>query len=302
MTDLLATALTPITDERALLGEGPCYHPRLRRVFWLDIKGQRLFSADENAGDVRAFDLPQMVSALAPARVNDFVCTHRRGFGLLSVTDKGVSLTPINHLEADKPGNRFNDGKMHPDGSFWAGTMDDAETERSGVWWRLDPDGQTTHLLDGIRVTNGPAFSARGNVGYFNDSADQTVFTFDASRGRIENKRCFKVFSDGEGYPDGILIDREDCLWAAFWDGRCIRRLGRDGSVYAEISVPALRPTSLEIVGKRLFVTTAAIGLSSFGNDDHDGRTLTAELAVDLSPTHRPIFDDTEITSTITTA
>jgi sugar lactone lactonase YvrE len=40
------------------------------------------------------------------------------------------------------PGTRFNDGKVSPDGRFWAGTMDEESLSRPiGALYRLDPDG-----------------------------------------------------------------------------------------------------------------------------------------------------------------
>ena len=40
------------------------------------------------------------------------------------------------------PGTRFNDGKVSPDGRFWAGTMDEEQLSRPiAALYRLDPDG-----------------------------------------------------------------------------------------------------------------------------------------------------------------
>ena len=40
------------------------------------------------------------------------------------------------------PGTRFNDGKVSPDGRFFAGTMDEEQLSRPiAALYRLDPDG-----------------------------------------------------------------------------------------------------------------------------------------------------------------
>jgi D-xylonolactonase len=118
----------------------------------------------------------------------------------------------------------------------------------------------------GYRVTNGPAFSLDGRTIYHSDSALQRVYAFDlAEDGTAANRRIFAEFGDGEGYPDGMTVDAEDCLWIAFWDGWCLRRLSPAGARLAELPVPVQRPTSCTFGGAgldRLFVTSARRGLT----------------------------------------
>ena len=295
MTDLLSSPFTPLTDDVSILGEGPTFHPRDGRLYWLDIKGQRLLSIATNGGDPRGWDLPDMVSAIAPARHHHFICARRKGFSFLDPQKAGWTLTPLLDIEADLPGNRLNDGKLDPFGGFWAGSMDNGEVARTGAWWRLAPDGKASRLEDRVMITNGPAFTEDGRTGYKVDSADQVIFSFTPTERGFENARVFRTFGKGEGYPDGILVDRENCLWAAFWGAGCVRRFAPDGALLATLEVPARQPTSVEIIGRQIFVTTASIGLTDTGPASFDGRLLGANLSVDIAPRERRIFDDSAL-------
>jgi len=116
-------------------------------------------------------------------------------------------------------------------------------------------------------VTNGPAFSRDGGTMYHTDSARQTVYAFDlAEDASASNRRVHLQFGEGDGYPDGMTVDAEDCLWIAFWDGWCVRRFSPAGERLAELRVPAQRPTSCAFGGPdldQLFITTASRDLTA---------------------------------------
>ena len=120
---------------------------------------------------------------------------------------------------------------------------------------------------DGFRVTNGPAFSPDGKIMYTNDSALQVTYRYDlAPDGTPLNRLELARYAMGEGYPDGMTVDAEGCLWIAFWDGWCLRRLSPEGEVLQVVEMPVERPTSCAFGGpemNRLFVTSARIGLNA---------------------------------------
>ena len=66
---------------------------------------------------------------------------------------------------------------------------------------------------------------------YHNDTARQVTYAFDIDvpTATAANRRVFLQFGEGDGYPDGMTVDAEGCLWIAFWDGWCLRRFSPDG-------------------------------------------------------------------------
>ncbi len=140
-----------------------------------------------------------------------------------------------------------------------------ASARRAGRFIEFDPDLSWTAVDRGYRVTNGPAFSPDGSIMYQNDSARQVTYVFDLDGdGNASNKRTFLQFGKGDGFPDGMTVDSDGCLWIAFWDGWCVRRFSPEGERLGTIRMPVSRPTSCVFGGaglEQLYVTSASIGL-----------------------------------------
>lgn len=247
----------------AALGEGPVWVMSEQALYWVDIKGLKIFRLGRS-GDLQSWDTPFRIGSLTPRQSGGFIAGTERGFASIDL-ERG-QFEPFAHPEADRPGNRFNDGKVDRQGRFWAGTMDDRETTATGALYRLNPDLKWIRADDGYRVTNGPAFSRDGRTMYHNDSARQVTYVFDLDeRGMPSNRRIFATYGSDQGYPDGMTVDAEDCLWIAFWDGWCVGRFSPGGECLVEIQLPVQRPTSCTFGGadlRQLYVTSASIGLS----------------------------------------
>jgi sugar lactone lactonase YvrE len=69
-------------------------------------------------------------------------------------------------------------------------------------------------------------------------------------------------FAETDGFPDGMTIDREGCLWVAMWNGSTILRVDpRAGRATDAIAMPTSRPTSCAFGGEDyadLYITTAS--------------------------------------------
>ena len=251
-----------VADVRAILGEGPVWVEREAALYWVDIKGRKIFRLGKDGGRTE-WPTPFRVGSLAP----------RAGGGFIAGTDEGIaavdlesgSFEIIANPEAHLPDNRFNDGKVDRRGRFWAGTMDDQEQQASGTLYLVEPGLEVRSVDGGYRVTNGPAFSPAGDVMYHNDSARQVTYAFDIdSDGNAANRRVFLRFGESDGFPDGMTVDSEGCLWIALWDGWCVRRYSAGGDWMETVRMPVARPTSCAFGGPdldRLYITSASIGL-----------------------------------------
>jgi D-xylonolactonase len=252
-----------IADVRAVLGEGPIWVAREQALYWVDIPEKRLFRWSEAEG-LRERELAGHLCSLAPRASGGFIGGGYDGF--LAIDLETGRTDHLGDPEPERDANRFNDGKVDREGRFWAGTMDRFEREATGSLYRLDPDLKWTHIDGGYRVTNGPAFSLDGRTMYHSDSALQRVYAFDlAADGSAANRRIFAEFGPGEGYPDGMTVDAENCLWIAFWDGWCLRRLSPSGERLLDLAMPVQRPTSCAFGGPALdclFITSASRGLT----------------------------------------
>jgi xylono-1,5-lactonase len=251
-----------VADVKAVLGEGPVWVEREQALYWVDVKGRKVFRLDSD-DRISEWETPFRVGSLVPRESGGFIAGTDRGFAAMDF--EKVRFEIIGHPEEDRPNNRFNDGKVDRRGHFWAGTMDDREQEASGALYRLEPGLGCTRFDDGYRVTNGPAFGPGGRLMYHTDSARQVIYVFEfGDDGEIGERNVFARFGEKDGYPDGMTVDSEGYLWVAFWDGWCLRRFSPAGECLEVIDLPVQRPTSCAFGGPaldRLYVTSASIGL-----------------------------------------
>ena len=250
-----------VADVHAVLGEGPVWVARESALFWLDIKGLKVFRLDLR-GQLTEWPAPFRVGSIVPRKSGGFIGGTEDG--IAAIDPEAGKFDILFNPEEDRPGNRFNDGKLDRQGRFWAGTMDDGEREDSGTLYRIDDDLSWHSMDGGYRVTNGPAFSPDGKVMYHNDSARQLTYVFDLRDGQLGERRIFLQFKEGEGFPDGMTVDAEGCLWIAFWDGWCVRRYSPSAEWLATVKLPVARPTSCAFGGldfDQLYITSASIGL-----------------------------------------
>ncbi|MCL6682675.1 SMP-30/gluconolactonase/LRE family protein [Sphingomonas alba] len=246
-----------VADVKAILGEGPVWVARDDALYWVDINGMKVFRLRD--GDTVSWDTPMKIGSIWPREQGGFIAGTEQG---LAFTHDFNRFNVFANPEEALPGNRFNDGKTDREGRFWAGTMDDSERRAAGSLYRVGVDHSVTAIDKGYRVTNGPAFSPDGCTMYESDSSLQLTYAFDLDEaGNASNRRTFIQFGKGDGYPDGMTVDAEGCLWIAFWDGWCVRRFSPAGELLLKLDTPVQRPTSVAFGGEgleTLFITSAS--------------------------------------------
>lgn len=248
------------------LGEGPHWSARDERLYFVDILAPALLIGDPERGSYVATPVPELIGFVVPRKRGGFVAgMHGEIRGLDAA---GGAMTVLARPEADRPGNRFNDGKCDRRGRLWAGTLAIDTTPGQGRLWRLDGDGRLKEMDRGFHVANGLGWSPDDRTFYFTDTAKHTIYAydFDIESGEIGNRRVFVTVPDEEGRPDGLTVDAEGFVWSAHWDGWCVTRYDPEGKVERVINLPVPRPTSCVFGGRdmqTLFVTSARIRLSA---------------------------------------
>lgn len=250
---------------RAQLGEGPLWSTELQALLFVDIRGSRLLAHIPAEGTTRDWPLEEACCWLVPHAQGGFVAGLRSRIVRIRLNTDGPQIVEtLAHPLAGQPGQRLNDGKADPSGRLWFGTMDDAEQEANGGFYRFDRRGLGEVDL-GYGVPNGPAINADGTTLYHTDSPAGTVYAFDlTAAGQLANKRAHLRFDpDNDGYPDGMTMDAEGGLWVAHWDGGRVSRFLPDGTLDRQILLPASRVTSCAFGGDdlaTLYITTASVG------------------------------------------
>ncbi len=226
--------------------------------YWVDILApalNRLSLADDS---IARWDMPAPLGWVASREAGGLIGGFRDGVAEIALDP--VSVADRRDPEPHLPGNRMNDGKADRHGAVWFGTMDMAEEADSGALYRLSPSGEWQVIDSGYRVPNGPAFSLCGDWLYHSDTARRTVFRFRLEADGAVDRQEFIRFSDADGYPDGMTVDAEGCLWIAHWGGARISRFDAEGKHMRSIELPAQQITNMAFCGPdhdRLFVTSA---------------------------------------------
>ncbi|MDX3453413.1 SMP-30/gluconolactonase/LRE family protein [Streptomyces sp. ME02-8801-2C] len=264
-------ALEVAVQAQATLGEGPTWDAAKSRLIWIDILGSRVNTYDPSTGRRTVMATEQHVGAAKPRAGGGLVLNLRDGVALYDDVNDGEGADPaagFRWLHHDPvPGRRANDAAVAPDGSLWAGTMTYDETPGGGTLSRLTGDGDVTTVLDDVTVSNGTGWSPDGRLMYYIDSPTRRVDVFDVSAdGRsVSNRRQLALIEEGAGFPDGLTVDADGCVWVALWDGGAVRRYTPAGALDRTITLPTVRPTACAFGGPNLtdlYITTARVGLS----------------------------------------
>ena len=245
----------------AELGEGPTWDARSGRLLWIDILRARIHTYDPVSGRRTVRTTPQHVGAVKPRAGGGLVLNLRDGVGLLDADD---SFRWLHHEPV--PGRRANDAAVAPDGSLWAGTMRYDEAPGGGSLSRFTGDGSVDLVLDDVAVSNGTGWSPDGSLMYYIDSPTRRIDVFDHADGRVGDRRPFVEIEDGAGFPDGLTVDADGCVWVALWDGSAVRRYTPAGELDRVVELPVPRVTACAFAGPDLadlYITTARVGLKS---------------------------------------
>ncbi len=254
-----------VTKHYCLLGEGPVWDNRQKRIFWIDILNGEVhyFYPDSNLH--RICKLGQLLGAIALKRPGGLIAAMKHGFATIDL-EKGT-IQSLATVETHLPDNRFNDGKCDPAGRFWAGTMSISNTPHTGSLYVLEKDFTVNTKIIGVTCSNGLAWSPDHKTLYYIDTPTRNVvaYNYDIINGNITDGRIVISIPKGKGYPDGMTIDTEGMLWIALWDGwKVIRYNPYTGRQLCQIILPVSQVTSCVFGGdamEDLYITSARVGL-----------------------------------------
>lgn len=259
-------SVVPATERLTSLGEGPTWDARAGVARWVDIDNGRLFEARVDGRAVGAPRIALTVYGTLGAAV------HAEGGGLLLATSRhlehrGAEGALVGRVELLPEGgpSRLNDGACDPSGRYVVGSLAlDGQPGRETLW-RLEHDGTLTVIDDDLLLSNGIAWSPKGDVMYHVDTFRNTVLhrAYDSATGAVGGREVL-IETPGE-YPDGLTVGADGDLWVAFWLSGEVRRYSPDGALLATISTGAPLTTSCAFVGADLDLLLITTGASAPG-------------------------------------
>ncbi|QLF69538.1 SMP-30/gluconolactonase/LRE family protein [Peteryoungia desertarenae] len=282
-----------IADDRLKLGEGPSFEVETGTLWWFDILGCTLY--DYHLKDRRLSKHTLPFHGTVIARVDDARQMIASDQGLFIRQRADGQITPFVALESDQPGNRSNDGRVHPSGALWIGTMGRKAETGAGAIYHV-AGTKVTKLFSAISIPNAICFSPDGSVGYFTDSKDNRMMRVDVDPRTGLPIGAPSVLVDGrnrDGVFDGSVVDMDGTIWNARWGGGSVDRYKADGTLLARYDVPAQQVTCPAFVGEnhdRLIVTSAWEGMSTEARHADPLAGATFELGVAVRGKPEPSF------------
>jgi sugar lactone lactonase YvrE len=246
-----------VVDEPLGIGECPLWHPLERKVYWLDIQSGSIYRYDpEDESHERVYH-GMIVGGFTIQADGALLLFMERG--AVGIWRNGNLTFLIDEIPEERD-TRFNDVIADPEGRVFCGTM--PAKNHLGSLYRMDTNATLSRILEGIRISNGMAFTLNGKQIYYTDSGKGEIYLFDYDQkcGDISNRRLFLQIPKSEGEPDGMTVDAEGYVWSARWNGGCIIRYAPDGTEDFRVHFPAKKVSSLTFGGeecKDIYVTTA---------------------------------------------
>lgn len=276
-----------IYKAQATLGEGASWNAKTETLYWVDILGKRVHYHHKSEDGF--IQLDQMPGCLAPCEDGNLIFAARAS--ILTLQPSTMKTTALITVE-ESVNNRFNDGKCDPSGRFLVGSMNLDEKSPTGALYSFN--GQTiTRLLDGVRISNGLAWSPDYKTFYYIDTPTREVkaFDYDLDSGQIENPRVVIAVPEALGWPDGMTSDSKGNLWIAMWSGAQVTRWNPlTGQLLEQIPLPAKNVTSCAFGGpnlNELYITSACLGLDKVElmEYEHSGSLMRVKTKVQGMPT-----------------
>ncbi len=242
-----------ISSALSIIAETPVWIKSKNELWWIDINGKRIHGISLLTKVEKCYILPQRPGCLFLDEDDGLNVACETGIYALTSTGTLLSRYPI------KPqGERYNDGKVGPDGNLWVGTI---SPELKGVLYRIRPTGEHEVLLTNMGNSNGLDWNLAKKKFYLNDTYKHVTYVFDFDeKYQIYNQKVLREW--GKENPDGMAIDENGDLYVAlFGSGKIAKISGETGKTIEDILLPVPNITSVLFCGndyKDLIVTTAA--------------------------------------------
>lgn len=150
--------------------------------------------------------------------------------------------------------NQPNDIAITKRGALFASDPNWAKS--SGKLWRINSDGSTQLLEDGMGTTNGVAVNNANTKLYVNESVQRIIWQYDLDSDlNISNKQLLIKFDD-HGL-DGMRIDNQGNLFVARYGAGVVLKVSPAGKVIQTFKLKGQHPTNVAFNDEqtKLFVT-----------------------------------------------
>ena len=293
MTSLIPFAGKPLCSNFTMLGEGPSYDSTTDTLWWLNILEKELHELHVSTGKKTVHHLPIMASVVARVDADRQMLATELGIYIRDM--KTGALSEFVAIEADKPETRCNDGRVHPSGALWFGTMGKGAEDFAGAIYHV-AGTKVTKIVSDISIPNGICFSADGKQGYYVDSKVNHYMRFDVDPATglpIGEAMLWSDTSAQPGSTDGSIMAADGTIWNARWGHGEVHHYAKDGTITERYAVPMKQVTCPAVFGTnadRLAFTSAWEHMSDEQRAKDPLNGITFDLGVTIAGRFEPAF------------
>lgn len=246
-----------LTNAISVVAEGPLWDHISNTLYYVDIQGKTLRKLDYSNGKIKDTVFPQQLGTIAFTKDGRLLGAMEDGIYYI---DTMGGMKPA-HLPIKIEGFRFNDGKVGPDGRFYAGTI---SRNNLGAFYSLDSKGKIEKLFGNVGNSNGLDWDENKKLFYYNDTPTRRtdVYSYSEIDGSVDSRKLVRYYDAAMGCPDGMTMDSEGMLWVALWGGWQAVRINPDnGEILNVIKLPVANVACCAFAGddlKDLVITTAS--------------------------------------------
>ncbi len=250
--------ITRLDLPKCKVGEGPVWDVVQQAMYYIDILGKQVFRWNPASGDLKSWDVPDIIGSMALREQGGAVLALGSGVHTLDFDTGAVE--PLALLDPPQPDVQLADGKVDRRGRFVFGTSHRKMLEPAGGLYSLDR-GRLTQIDGDIHLGNGPCWSPDDRTLYHADSLLHMIYAYDydIETGATTGRRELCETSKYGPIPDGATVDADGNIWTAICEGGVVLCLSPAGEVLREITFPTMIPASVMFFGPqldRLFVPT----------------------------------------------
>ena len=250
----------PVGRRISKWGESPLWYDN--KLIYVDIESRTIIFYSPEQDQEEVVFLEERVGFVVPTKEKNFIWGGDNGLYLLDKSSKKSSL--IEGIEVNSPNNRFNDGKVSPEGLLFAGTISLVKKPEASLYRlnKLNGNNKVTKVYAPVTNSNGLAWSLDNKLFYYIDTPSQEIkaFNYEPGIGEIDNPKRVVDVSHLDASADGMCIDNKGMLWVAFCHGGCVINFNpKTGKEIRRINLPVLEVTSCcfgGIEGRDLYITT----------------------------------------------
>ena len=265
MAKIITSKPEVLWNLKCTLGEGTLWVKEHNSIYFTDIKKKRIHILNFKNKKKETIKVNKEIGFLAHIKNNIFILGLQGELRIVNLKSKKKIKSIA--IEKSLKMNRINDGKTDLNGKLWFGTMDNPERNiPNGSLYCLDKKFNLKKVDDNYMITNGPAFIDKKNF-YHTDSRKKVIYKIKIDKNAdIISKKIFKRFSNKEGVPDGMTLDKAGNLWVCQFHGACVSVLNKFAKQIHKINLPAKNITNCAFGGPKnsdLFVTSALKGMKN---------------------------------------